>query len=185
MCYSAQIEADYKKMAREFGATMDLSAFTELWLAENSPGPRKIPKALADSLLTHGPDSISQLVEARAAEQRLAWEADLFTQRKRLADAERKLASKPTKTAENSARIARDKMDHRSLSPPEPSRAVHPARRLGGAAVRRDSVVRSSSSSAVRPAMTCRPRSRTLPARQFPRSSGYSARAALGPRAQC
>jgi hypothetical protein len=51
MCYSAQIEADYKKMAREFGATMDLSAFTELWLAENSPGPRKIPKALADSLL--------------------------------------------------------------------------------------------------------------------------------------
>lgn len=110
MCYAAQIEADHRKMTREFGAVMDLAAFAELWLAENSPGPRKTPKALAESLLAHGPDSLRHLIEQREAEQRLTWQAELFTQRKRLADAERKLEIKPTKTAENSARIARNKV---------------------------------------------------------------------------
>jgi hypothetical protein len=63
-------------------------------------------------------------------------------------------------------RVTPSSCSNRNFNSPEPSRAVNTARSVGDAAVRRDSVVRSSSSSPVRSAMCCRLRSRTLHACQ-------------------
>ena len=63
----------------------------------------------------------------------------------------------------------------RSLTPP-PSAPVQPGAVEWCAAGPRDRQVRGSTRSAVRLAMFCRPRTRPLPARQFPGSSGYAQR---------
>jgi hypothetical protein len=50
MCYSAQIEADYKKFVRMFGATIDIREFARLY-RERAGGrvKAKIPKAMDDA----------------------------------------------------------------------------------------------------------------------------------------
>jgi hypothetical protein len=52
----------------------------------------------------------SYIEEFRASQARL-WEQELFKQRKRLADAQRKLQSKETKAARNDERISTDKIE--------------------------------------------------------------------------
>jgi putative SOS response-associated peptidase YedK len=104
MCYSAEIQADYKKLVRQFGAIMDLDAFAKLWLRQNATGKRpKTPKAMDDAFREGGEPALEVIADEIAAWDLLdaqAWEADLFAQRRRIADAERKLAIKPTKTAQ-------------------------------------------------------------------------------------
>ncbi len=104
MCYSAEIQADYKKLVRQFGAIMDLDAFAKLWLRQNRTEKRpKTPKAMDDAFREGGEGALGLIAKEIAAWDLLgaqAWEADLFTQRRRIADAERKLATKPTKTAQ-------------------------------------------------------------------------------------
>jgi len=110
MCYSALIEADYRKLERTYGAALDLAAFTQLWLRENAPRRPKTPKALDDAFRAAGPAAITQELAEWDRDQRQQWEAELFAQARRLADAERKLEAKPTKAAANEARIAGKKV---------------------------------------------------------------------------
>ena len=115
MCYSAQIEADYKKFVRNFGAVIDLKAFAAMWLKDAGKERRpKTPRALDLSFLRPG-DSAVAAIAAEIREWDTAeiaqLETELFKQAKRLADAERKLAEKPTKTAANEQRIAGNKID--------------------------------------------------------------------------
>lgn len=104
MCYSAEIQADYRKLVRQFGAIMDLKTFAKLWLRQNSSGKRpKTPKAMDDAFRAGGAGALGEIaleIAAWDAEDVQSWEQDLFKQRRRIADAERKLASKPTKTAQ-------------------------------------------------------------------------------------
>lgn len=113
MCYSAQIRQDYRRFIREVGARIDIDEFVRLYWERQQGSGAKIPRAV-DAMFAQ-PES--------ADERRIAgWIADfdraeasrleqlLFMQRKRLADAERSLARKPTKAATESARIARGKI---------------------------------------------------------------------------
>jgi len=111
MCYSAKIEADYRKLQREHGAVMDFDAFRRLWLREGEAKRPRVPKALEEALRAEGPQDIRDLLMAWDREQRQHWEADLFAQRKRLADAQRRMAHKRTQAASNEARIAGSKVD--------------------------------------------------------------------------
>lgn len=111
MCYSAQIHSDYQKMVRHYGAIMDLDAFARLWIRENGLERGKIPKGLLDTLRPLLPPEIAGEMEARQAEDEQQWQQELFKQSKRKADADRKLATKWTKTAENEAGIAGRKVD--------------------------------------------------------------------------
>src|SRR5690606_20593733 len=54
---------------------------------------------------------IHDFIVRRRAAQATAWEQELFAQKKRLAEAERKLAVKLTKSASESRRIAGDKIN--------------------------------------------------------------------------
>jgi len=116
MCYSSQIQADFRKFEREYGATLSLECFVELfWEKRRGGGWQKIPKAvrsaLAEAADTEGVGhKLAELVAEGNREQANAFEAEIFQQRGRLAAAERALASKPTKKAESEQRIATDKI---------------------------------------------------------------------------
>ncbi len=114
MCYSAQIEADFRKFEREYGAILSYRRFVELfWEKRQDGGWQKIPKAMRDAFRqprTEEERELLELVTTADKEQANAFEAELFQQKTRLSGAERALAAKPTKKAENDQRIATDKI---------------------------------------------------------------------------
>jgi putative SOS response-associated peptidase YedK len=114
MCYSAQIEADYRKFSREYGAVLSFPRFVELfWTRRREGGWNRIPKAVRAAFaqpVTEQERELAGLVAAGDRELANVFEAELFQQRARLADAERALATRTTKKAENDRRIATDKI---------------------------------------------------------------------------
>jgi len=48
MCYSAQIEADYRKYVHMFGAQMSIREFARLYWERAEGSKAKIPKAMDD-----------------------------------------------------------------------------------------------------------------------------------------
>lgn len=113
MCYSAQIEADYRKYLKTFGAHMDFKEFALLFGARAEGSKLKVPKALEDAFASGESDAerdIRALIDEYNAKLSTQYEQDLFTQRERLAKAERTLKTKTTKAATESQRIATDKI---------------------------------------------------------------------------
>ena len=113
MCYSAQVWSAYNRFVKEFGATIDIHAFVELYAKrEDFPGQR-LPKAM-DAAFAHPVSAdekrIHALIQAHDAAQAGKLEQEIFKQRKRLADAERTLLTKTTKAATESKRIATNKV---------------------------------------------------------------------------
>jgi putative SOS response-associated peptidase YedK len=114
VCYSAQIQADYRKYVKMFGAQMDIREFARLYWERAEGSKAKIPKAMDVPFLepqNEDEHQIKEFVDRFNAEQANTLEQDLFKQRKRLADAERMLQMKETKAATESQRIATDKID--------------------------------------------------------------------------
>ncbi|WP_382321328.1 SOS response-associated peptidase family protein [Hydrogenophaga sp. UC242_50] len=113
MCYSAQIWADYRRYKRAYGSEIDIATFAELFWSRLSDPAISIPKGVEASF-DHptNPDEqrIKGLIDQHRAAQAMVIEQDLFKQKGRLAEAERKLASKVTKAASESKRIATDKI---------------------------------------------------------------------------
>jgi putative SOS response-associated peptidase YedK len=114
MCYSAQIQADYRKYVKMFGAQMDIREFARLYWERAEGSKAKIPKAVDDSFRDPQTDEERQIkafIDRFNAEQTTKLEQELFKQRTRLADAERTLQTKVTKAATESRRIATDKIE--------------------------------------------------------------------------
>ncbi|MGB5861274.1 MAG: hypothetical protein WBH52_22895, partial [Pseudomonas aeruginosa] len=82
---------------------------------ERSKGRKvKIPRAMEDAFLAgDSPEemAIAALIREHRAAETVRLEQELFAQRTRLADAERKLAEKTTKAASESKRIALNKIE--------------------------------------------------------------------------
>ena len=113
MCYSAQIWADYKRYVRDFGALLSIKEFFDLFWRRHGDSKIKIPKGMEKPFVDATDEAgseIKKLIDAFASEQATKFEQELFKQRKRLADAEPVLASKPTKAAAESQRIATSKI---------------------------------------------------------------------------
>ncbi|MFM0048335.1 SOS response-associated peptidase family protein [Caballeronia grimmiae] len=114
MCYSAQIQADYRKYVKTFGAHMGIEEFTRLYFERAEGSKAKIPKAVDDAFRDPQTDverQIRALIDRFNAEQTNKLEQEIFKQRTRLADAERTLQSKVTKAATESMRIATAKIE--------------------------------------------------------------------------
>ncbi|MBZ0223413.1 MAG: SOS response-associated peptidase [Dokdonella sp.] len=114
MCYSAQIQADFRKYQREHGANMDLAAFARLYWQRDQGARLRIPKAL-DAAFAQ-PESaqerrIKAFIDAFDSRETQRIEQELFKQKKRLTDAQRTLAIKFTKVASESQRIAGNKIE--------------------------------------------------------------------------
>ncbi len=114
MCYSAQIQASYRRYVRDFGARISLERFIDLfWEKRRDGGWSKLPKAMRaafEAPTNEGERAIADLIAAAEREQAGVFEAEMFQQNTRLTTAERTLATKPTKKAENDQRIAIDKI---------------------------------------------------------------------------
>lgn len=114
MCYSALVEAAYEKYVRMFGADISLKEFVKRYAGRHGGAPIRFPKAL-DAAFAHpkGPEEreIHDLIKAYDAAQLSKLEQELFKQKKRLADAERTLRAKTTKSALENQRIASAKIE--------------------------------------------------------------------------
>lgn len=113
MCYSALVWASYLKYQKTFGADVDIKAFVLLYEARAADPRVRIPKGMDAAFLkgeTPGAREIREYIAAWNAGLVTSSERELFKQAKRLADAERKLVVKQTKTALGEQRIAGNKI---------------------------------------------------------------------------
>jgi putative SOS response-associated peptidase YedK len=114
MCYSARIESKWKRYVREMEARIEYSDFLELArLRLADPSQYRLPRGFdlefADAQ-TDEERAIGGLVGQYRRGQVTKLETEIFAQRKRQAEAERKLAVIQTKAAAESMRIATSKV---------------------------------------------------------------------------
>lgn len=113
MCYSAQVIQQFKRLSRHFGARIDYATVEKLFYRRLEDSSVRVARALEANF-----DAPTNLVEERIqssiadyrTRQLTQWEQGLFAQKKRLADAQRKLAVKETKKACEEERIATAKI---------------------------------------------------------------------------
>jgi putative SOS response-associated peptidase YedK len=115
MCYSAEIVAEYRLYVRMFGADISLEEFHALYWARLNDRSIKIPKAI-DAWFAEAEGGrhaeIRGLIGQFAQQESTRLEQELFKQRKRIADAERKLQANPDlKGAAEDLRIAPRKVE--------------------------------------------------------------------------
>ncbi|TAM17579.1 MAG: hypothetical protein EPN65_10170 [Pandoraea sp.] len=113
MCYSAQIQADFRKYVKTFGAHMSIREFARLYWERAEGHAVKIPKALDLAFQGPGEDDVREIrdaIQRYTAQRSTELETDLFKQRTRQADATRRLEVKQTKAAANDLRISTDKI---------------------------------------------------------------------------
>jgi putative SOS response-associated peptidase YedK len=115
MCYSARIESKWKRYVRDMEARMSWSDFHELaQLRLADPGQYRLPRGFDLEFADPKTDeerAIKALVDKYRQAQVTKLETEIFAQKKRLADADRKLAVKETKAAAESKRIAGTKVE--------------------------------------------------------------------------
>ncbi|WP_394005084.1 SOS response-associated peptidase family protein [Luteimonas sp. WGS1318] len=113
MCYSAQVYAELKRYQRLFPEVkMDVETYVKTFWWDRGKNPMaKAPRALIRELQELGPpDLVANLLRADAAAIS-ALEQEVFAQRRRVADAERKLLTKVTKKAQEDVRIGSTKVE--------------------------------------------------------------------------
>lgn len=117
MCYSAQIWQEYRKYVRAFNVNIDIETYVELFWNRLDNDKIRIPKAMElafcrqEDQADESTRPIREAIERWQTQQKLRLEQDLFKQRKRLADAQRSLLTKTTKSASEAQRIASAKID--------------------------------------------------------------------------
>lgn len=114
MCYSAQITAEWKKYRRHYGVEISVRDYFDLFWRRRMGEKVKIPKAIEDGFLDPETDAeaeIRNLILEWRSEESTRLEQELFKQKRRLADAERSLATKETKKANEDKRISSTKID--------------------------------------------------------------------------
>jgi hypothetical protein len=102
------------KYLRETGAEMDIDQFVEIFGARASDSSIRIPRSVErwfDNPASEQELRIKAMIDQYRAQEIAKLEREVFSQRKRLADAERTLAAKPTKAAAESKRIAGNKIE--------------------------------------------------------------------------
>ncbi len=113
MCYSAQVEESFQRYVKQFGADIDIHEFVKLYAHRMDASAVRIPKAMDANFAMPAnaeEQSIAKLIEAYDRDELARLEQELFKQRKRLADAERKLKTGKTKAASENQRIATTKI---------------------------------------------------------------------------
>src|SRR5690242_9649472 len=113
MCYSALVRQNLTWLAKRYGAEVAWELFQELFRRRIDDDGVQFSRALDVHVMqmTEEKARVSQgYIEQYRGKQARAWEQELFKQRKRLVDAQRKLQIKETKAARNDERIATEKM---------------------------------------------------------------------------
>ena len=114
MCFSAKVWADYRLYTKKFGARIDIHEFIRLLEQRIDGAKLSIPKNVTDAFKSEPQNAEERhcrdlIVQYESSEIPIL-EEQLFVQRRRLADAERQLATKATKKATEDKRIADNKI---------------------------------------------------------------------------
>jgi len=114
MCYSAKVEQNIRDLARHFAATMDYSEVERLMMERLAGRPIRLARGFEWNF--SNPKSaeerrIQELDQEYRSKKVAEFEQEVFKQKKRLGDAERKLKVKETKAALNEQRIAASKIE--------------------------------------------------------------------------
>ena len=113
MCYSALVRQNIAWLAKRYGAEIAWEVFQDLFRRRIDDSDIQFSRAL-DVHVMQMTDPVARqsqvYIEQHRTNQSRAWEQELFKQRKRLADAQRKLQVKETKAARNDERIATEKV---------------------------------------------------------------------------
>src|SRR3569833_716884 len=113
MCYSALVRQNLTWLSKRYGAEGAWELFQELFRRRVDDDGVQFSRALDVHVMQMAEEKarVSQdYIEQYRAKQARAWEQELFKQRKRLVDAQRKHQIKETKAARNDERIATEKM---------------------------------------------------------------------------
>lgn len=117
MCYAALVAADLRRLERELGVNIDFAGFQGAYEARLAdPKAFKMPIAIDRQFLGMNEAAAVQIVAAITEFRRQrtsGWQAEIFEQRRRHADAERKLAQKVTKAAQKDLQVSADKIEQR------------------------------------------------------------------------
>lgn len=138
MCYAALVSADLRRLEREFAGLINIAEFQRVfWARVANPKAFKMPIAIDRQFLSPRTEAEADIPAAIAAYRRARtqeWETEMFEQRRRHADAARKLEKKETKTARNdfeiSARLVEQRRkwldDFRDLQTKEEDAVMYP-----------------------------------------------------------
>jgi len=113
MCYSALVRHDLQWLAKRYGAAIAWEMFEALFRKRLDDDGIQFSRALDVHILRMQDEQARPshaLIEQYRASQARGWEQELFKQRKRLVDAQRKLQVRETKAARNDERIATEKI---------------------------------------------------------------------------
>ena len=114
MCYSAQVLAGFRKFQRQTGSKMAVREYVKLFWRDLGKDPYakrpKVPRAMEIDLLQSGPAEVADLIRQWDADELDDLSQELFKQKRRVADGQRKLLEKSTKKAQDDVRIGTDKM---------------------------------------------------------------------------
>jgi len=114
MCYSAQVKSKWKRYVRDMEAQLSWPDFHDLAQRRlDDPSQYRLPRGFDLEFADPKTDdelAIKGLVDRYRQAQVTKFEIEVFAQKKRLADADRKLAVKETKAAAESKRIASTKV---------------------------------------------------------------------------
>ena len=114
MCYSALVRQNLLWIAKRYGAEIAWEFFEELFRKRVDDRNITLPRALGTYVLQMTDEKArpsQSYIQAYRTQQAQTWEQELFKQRKRLVDAQRKLTVKETKAARNDERIASSKLE--------------------------------------------------------------------------
>jgi putative SOS response-associated peptidase YedK len=114
MCYSAMIRAEHKRYMELFKVRISIQDYVKFFWERRHDFNLQSPKALEANFADPQTDEegeIKRAIDERNAAAAAKFEEELFNQRTRLVEAERKLALKATKAAADSQRIATNKID--------------------------------------------------------------------------
>jgi putative SOS response-associated peptidase YedK len=128
MCYSAKVSQNIKDLARQFAATMDYSEVERLLMERLAGRPIRLARGFEWNFAN--PQSaaerrIHELSQEYQSKKVTELEQEVFKQKKRLADAERKLKVKETKAALNEQRVATAKIEAALLKGTQPHEDDH------------------------------------------------------------
>jgi putative SOS response-associated peptidase YedK len=114
MCYSAQLTQSLKEYLRLTGAVADLAQMETVLERRLTDSSVRIPRGFErnfDEPKSEQEQRIRSLLDRYRDGSVTKLEQEVFAQKKRLADAQRKLKEKETKAARNDERIATNKID--------------------------------------------------------------------------
>ncbi len=113
MCFSAVVQQDLDLLARQHRARVDTELFENLFARRAAGEDIKLAKGLEANFLNPRDAAARRILQHIAAYQEVTaskWQIELFKQKTRLADAERKLKTRSIQKARDDQRIATNKI---------------------------------------------------------------------------